>query len=1029
MLGTRYGARVLEALRSVVADHKARDPMAPVTVVVPNNVAGIVARRHLAQGFGPDQPGIAGIHLSTLPRLAEQLAAPALAPRRPATPPLLASAWRSAMDQGAGSFDPVKDHPATVRALVRADRELRDLSDTALDAVAGSGPLAAALMHLHRQVRDITAAACYDVTDLLRTAVDRVSADPTRASALGAVVLYLPQDLTRAESAFARALVDHGEVTVLAGLTGVRRADTAVRRSLDRLGTSQPEAPFAPTAGWVLHASDSDEEVRCVVREVSTVLREVPADRVAVLYADPVPYARLLHEHLATAGITVNGPGPRAVHERAIAQGLLGILSMPEQEMARVDLFRALARAPVRAFDGTLAPVTQWERVSRAAGVVRADDWTQRLDAYIDTQQRALTAERGKDDPYQPRVDAAQRQIEVASGLRRFAGTLSDRLAQGASLTTWPGLSRWALDLFHDLYGDPEALTRLPPEEQYAAAAVEQTLRGLAGLSEFEPVSSLSKLREVLGLELEAAIPRVGRFGEGVFVAPVSAAVGLDANTVFVCGLAEDAYPGRLSEDALLPERARTAAGGELTLTRERLDAKHRHLLAAFQAAPRVVASFPRGDLRRSTQRLPSRWLLPTLRDIAGRHDLPLTEWSSVTSDRLTGSASHAAEIRRTDRLATEQEWRVRAISAGHRLDDGVLDAGVHLVRARAGADFTRFGGNLTGVGGLPDYAAGHRPVSPTALESYADCPFAYFVERLLRVRPLEQPEETLTISALDIGTLIHESIDALVTEFADALPSYGEPWTATQRRRLQEIAAEKADALEQRGVTGHPVLWERERRRILLDLDAMLTDDDTWRADRDARAVASELTFGKDGRQPVALPVPQGEVLMVGSADKVDVTRSGTLLVTDIKTGSRRSFLPIEKGDDPMVGGTKLQLPVYAVAALDYAAAEHLDVHGVEAQYWFVRKDRGKRVKVELSDDLSQAYADTIGTLVAGIADGLFPAKPPKDDDFGWVRCWYCNPDGLGYTAARERWLRKRHAAALADLVALIDPLPQEPT
>ena len=76
--------------------------MAPVTIVVPTNVAGIVARRHLAAGVGDGRPGVAALDVTTLDRLAERLAAPSLAPRRPVTPPVLAAAWRSALATGAG---------------------------------------------------------------------------------------------------------------------------------------------------------------------------------------------------------------------------------------------------------------------------------------------------------------------------------------------------------------------------------------------------------------------------------------------------------------------------------------------------------------------------------------------------------------------------------------------------------------------------------------------------------------------------------------------------------------------------------------------------------------------------------------------------------------------------------------------------------------------------------------------------------------------------------------------------------------
>src|SRR5262245_7935046 len=100
-----YGAPAIEALRTVVGRIKRDDPLAPVTVVVPNNLAGLVARRALAHGVG-GAPGIAGLEVTTLARLAERQAAPNLAPRRPATGPVVAAAWRAALQHDPGIFAP-----------------------------------------------------------------------------------------------------------------------------------------------------------------------------------------------------------------------------------------------------------------------------------------------------------------------------------------------------------------------------------------------------------------------------------------------------------------------------------------------------------------------------------------------------------------------------------------------------------------------------------------------------------------------------------------------------------------------------------------------------------------------------------------------------------------------------------------------------------------------------------------------------------------------------------------------------------
>ena len=938
-----YGADALDALAAVVADAKQADPMAAVTVVAPNNVAGIVARRHLAVG----SRGIAGIEVTTLARLAERLAAPGLAPRRPATRPVLSAAWRRALAERPGRFVEIADHPATVRALAEAHTELRDLSDPALRAVGGATAVAADLVALHDAVNGAMREHWYDATDVLNMAARQIE-----QSELGRCVLYLPQALTQAEVRMVKALADAGDLIVIAAMTGVKRADEAVQRSLALLElTAEPPATRA-TATRVVNASDSDDEVRCVVREVVETLRTTPAHRVAVLYSARSPYARLLHEHLDAAGVTTNGAGVRPADERAVARTLLEVLALAEHDVPRAALFQALANAPARDFIGERVPVSRWERISRAAGVVAGADWPTRLDAYIADRRAQVAVEQESDDPRQWLVDRCHREADTAAQLREFAVRMRDELHDAAAMSTWHDLASWCLGLFTTLVGAEDVLRKLPLEEQYAAASVVSLLRALDGLDAVDPSATLGALRDVLELELAGSLPRVGRFGEGVLVAPLSAAIGLDADVVYVVGLSEDLYPGRLRPDALLPERVRQVSGDELPASRDRLNAKHRHLLAAFAAA-RVesIASFPRGDLRRSTLRLPSRWLLPSLRELSGEKDLAATAWQRpLTYDgRLAIAGSFAGELLRTDRLATEQEWRTRQAAASGRLDDDAVIAAVQMIRARLSGVFTRYDGNLTAVTGLPDYLTNDRAISPTALESYAACPHGFFMQRLLGVHPLEVPEDIVVISPMEIGNLIHQSVEALVVESADDLPGFGEPWSDAQHERFLEIVAAKADEFQRRGLTGHPRLWDGERVRIAADATWLLADDDNWRAAVDAEVVASEMPFGLKGSPPVEIAVPGGRVLMHGSADKVDRGADGTLYVTDLKTGSQRSFKDITQ-DDPVVAGTKLQLPVYAYAArARFGADRHARPRDVlvrpegprPARY---RSDRGSR-------------------------------------------------------------------------------------
>lgn len=1050
---TSYGQRALETLREAVADVKRDDPMAPVTVLVPNNIAGIVARRFLAHGLVGDGNGIAGIYFSTLPRLAEQLAGPALTVqgRRPATRPVTAATIRRRLDADPGIFEPVAGHPSTSRALAQSMTALRDVDDTTLTTIATASSLVKDVVRLHRETSTELKPLWYDARDLLVTATTIVRETATATTELGPVLLYLPQDMNRAQTSFARSLAERTDLRVIAGLTGNARADEGVLAALTALAPEfqPPASTDEPYAVRVLNASDSDDEVRCIVREVVQTLRSVPAHHVAILYADRSPYARLLHEHLGAANIATNGPGVKPVNERAVSRLMLGLLETGRNDFRRADVLRTLAEVGVRDFTGERISVSRWERVSREAGVVAGEQWDTRLSTYASTATATIAAEKLKDEPYESTIGRAERNRDTAIALRQFMIELQSRFAAMTGLRsvgaatptdpkTWGMLGSWALDLFHTLI-PPADVTRMPLEEQYAAGVVERTLNGLAALDETGSDPSLEGLEEVLALELESALPRVGRFGEGVLVAPVTQAIGLDLDVVYLVGLSEDLLPGRLSDDSLLPERVRAVSGGQLASTRARVAIKHRSLLAAFSSANLVVASFPRGDLRRHTNRLPSRWLLPTLRRLSNIPTLAATEWQRASiatppgerlasgewlasAEWLATSHSYAGSLLTTNEPSTEQEWRVRAAAAGQDLDEAAVAASLAIRKDRASGRFTRFDGNLVGQTGLPDFLHGARAVSPTSLERYAICPHEYFVKRMLHVEPVEAPEELLEISALDIGSLIHECFDELISGCAKTgeLPGFGQPWSSLQRERLQEIAMARAAIFEAEGRTGHPLLWARARTRILADLDWMLSDDNSWRAEQDARVVASELAFGMHGEPEVEINVVGGIVRFRGSADKVDERRDGTLLVTDIKSGSIRTFKDLSEAN-PVARGEKLQLPVYAQAA---RARHGTGATKVEAMYWFVRKDRGKRPQVPLTDAVQQLFSETVGVLVRSMANGVFPERAPEKPDFrlGWVQCPYCNPDGLGHNGVRRRWEAKRAAPELAEYTGLVE-------
>src|SRR5438270_11960645 len=165
----RPGPHARRWLDDQIAELKAGDPLAPVTVVVAANHIGLATRRSLAR------TGYANVRFGVLGRLVEPLGAPALAAAgwSPLTAPAEEAAVVQAVRRKGQGFGAVGAHPSLVRTLRDLFRELRaaELDDARLGALAAWGRMAeTALAVFHEYLDVIQAASLYDDQDLLASA-------------------------------------------------------------------------------------------------------------------------------------------------------------------------------------------------------------------------------------------------------------------------------------------------------------------------------------------------------------------------------------------------------------------------------------------------------------------------------------------------------------------------------------------------------------------------------------------------------------------------------------------------------------------------------------------------------------------------------------------------------------------------------------------------------------------------------------------------------------------------------------------
>jgi len=989
-----YGRPASEALATAIGRAKAGVALAPVTVIVPSNFAGLAARRLLGSAV-VGSGGVANVGFLTPFRLAELLASDRLLDRRPLTNPVVGAAVRLALADSPGPFARVRDHVATEVALAALYAELSNVGPQALEQLAASniraartavefhGAIATRLEPFHDEADVASAAATRD--DLAQM-----------LTPFGHIIWFLPEPTTAPMTRFVAAILTAAPSSVIIGVTGELGADQPVFETCRRAGVAMPAEPtaaLAPVADNIISVTDADEEVRAVLRSVIELAEAgVPLERIAIFHPAPIPYVGILEQQLAAAGIPANGPSRRRLNDSVAGRTLLDALQLPAQRWRRDRVMALVSGAPVR-YDGHSARPAAWEMISREAGIVQHEgDWTHKLKARRTTVEARL-AELEPDDR---RIPSLTRAIDDIGALDGFVADLVSAVKAVGDASGWIEKSTGAMALLTQLLGAGHIHSNWPEVEQAAFERVVDALSRLATLDELEPNPSADVFVRALTAELDVSQGRNGRFGEGVQYGPLAAAIGQDLDAVFVLGCREGLSPAARRDDAMLPDSARALTGGELELRAERLHSQHRQFLTALAAAPagRRTLTFARGDLRGGRRSLPSRWLLDTASALQGS-TVHSTDFDELSTEVVSKVPSHAtgvvtaavhASLADRDLAAVSRHVRLGGDALAHPVT-GSVRRGLLAQRARRSVQFTEWDGNLAGHA-IP--AGDDRPWSPTRLQGWASCGYQYFLGYVLGLNERDEPERVLDLAPIDRGSGVHLVLERFMVEaIAAGVPDPHQPWTAQQRQQLRAIAEEVFDEYEQRGRTGRAVHWQLTLQDLFETLDAFLHHDNDHRLVTLSRPSHVELAFGFGDTAPVTVGLPGGRTLSFrGMIDRVDRSDDGHVLVSDYKTGKGKQYHGLDEGD-PVRAGTLLQLGVYAEAAAQHFGAEHIDTH-----YWMVDPAGGfLRHGYRWTPQHRERLIEVVSTIVEGIDDGVFPMVPGEWDGFRNTHgnCTYC--------------------------------------
>lgn len=298
---------------------------------------------------------------------------------------------------------------------------------------------------------------------------------------------------------------------------------------------------------------------------------------------------------------------------------------------------------------------------------------------------------------------------------------------------------------------------------------------------------------------------------------------------------------------------------------------------------------------------------------------------------------------------------------------------------------------------------------SATKLESYANCPFRFFMDSVLKLSPVQNPK--LATDYAKRGNIVHDVLSQLhENDLSELLEESSDENSLVLAEKFLELLAEKFNINYPRGDLQTAI--DQIERKLITEWGELYCDqasgyseslESIW--EETPATQFRELSFGSTKQtddSSESLPAihfgnDQQKIKVEGRIDRIDVGRiegQDVFTIIDYKTG----MIPRVKTED-VSAGTGLQLALYAVAVMrlkllgDDAIPWQVGYWGIKEKGYeakFVKKS--KKGPQQLAEEVLANWEEELDRLlpamVQSIRQGEFPVY--SADEKCTERCPY---------------------------------------
>lgn len=474
-------------------------------------------------------------------------------------------------------------------------------------------------------------------------------------------------------------------------------------------------------------------------------------------------------------------------------------------------------------------------------------------------------------------------------------------------------------------------------------------------------------LSETIG----ASLPKAGH----LHVASFDRGVYVRRENVFIVGLDNQRFPGGSGENPLLLDLERHRLGKRIPLLQEKTKEKLYQMLQVLASSSgNVTLSYCQFDVNENRTVSPSHLFLQCYRYQSGEKEADFEKLKQALPVK-------------DKNIRSRKDWWTNQLSASKQkeVESALLQefahivSGLHAESTRGSDSFTVYDGKIESDTTVYDPRTNkEQTLSAGKLEMLATCPYKFYLQEVLKVKPIEEVDydPTRWLDPPTRGSVLHKIFETFYITLQERTEK---PSVENHLSLIQDIARNSLEKIKEHVPPPNIKVEFQETEEILETCETFLKIEEENSVDGDPMFL--EYTFGVNGKEPAIIELPSGSFHLSGKIDRVDQLHDGTYQIIDYKTGSTWGY----QMNGSFKGGRQLQHFLYTLAIENHLPLCEGAVQ--KSTYLFpTKKGLGRGFERVQEDALRTNGRDILGKLLSVIEHGHFAMTDDVSD------CKFCD-------------------------------------